>query len=110
MAICLPGIAVEGEPRRHLGHPAGSGGDHDELDHDEDEEDDKAHEDGATDHKVAETLDDHTRVAVQQDEPGGGHIEGQAEHGGHQHERREDREVERTLDLHGRQKDQDRRR
>ena len=100
--------AVEREASRDLGHPAGAGGDHDELNDDEDEEDDQPHEDGAADHEVAEALDHHAGVAVQEDEPRGGDVEGQAEHGGHQDERREDREVERALHLHGGEQDQDR--
>ena len=100
--------AVEGEPGCDLGHPARSRRDHDELDDDEDEEDDQPDENGATDHEVAEALDHHAGVAVEKDEPRGGDVEGQPEHGGHQDERREYRELERALHLHGREKDQDR--
>ncbi len=104
----LAGHAVEREARRHLCNAAGTRGDHHELDHDQDEEHDQPDQDRAAHHEVTEALDHDPRVTVQEDEAGGGHVQGEAEHGRHQHEGGEDREVERTLDLHRGQQDQDR--
>ena len=97
----LAGHGVEGEAGRHLGHAAGPVGDDDELDDDEDQEDDEADDELAADHEVAEAVDDRAGVAVQEDEPGGADVEGQAEQGGDQQHGGEDREVERLLHVHG---------
>ena len=65
----LSGQRVEGEAGRDLGDPPGAVGDHDELDHDQDQEHDEADEDRSADHEVAEALDDHAGVGVEQHEP-----------------------------------------
>ena len=104
----LAGHAVEGEAGRHLGHPAGTVGDHDELDHDDDEEHHQAHDDGAPDHKVTEGGNDVARFGVEKDLAGHAHVEGQAVHGGDQQQGGENGELEGPLHVHARQHDDDR--
>ena len=59
--------------------------------------------------EVAEALDHHAGVGVQEHEAGGADVQGEAEHGGDQEQGREDRELERPLDLHRREQHEDRR-
>ncbi len=96
----LAGHAVEGESSGHLGHAARTGRDHHELDHDQDQEDDQPDDERAADDEAAERLDDRAGVAVLEHEPGGADVEGQPEHGGHEEERGEGRELERLLHVH----------
>ena len=97
----LAGHGVEGEAGRHLGHAARTRGDHHELDDDEDEEHHQPDDEIAAHDEVAEAVDHRAGVAVEQDEPGGGDVEGQAEQRGDQQDGGEDREVERLLHVHG---------
>ncbi len=103
----LAGHRVEGEARAHLGDPAGTVGDHDELDDDQDEEDHQADDQRPAHHEVPERVDDVPGVAVAQHQPGGGDVEGQPEQGEHQQQRGEHREVQRLHHVHaGQQHDE----
>ena len=106
----LAGHGVEGEPGADLGDPLGALGDHDELDDDQDQEDHQADDQVAADHEAAERVDHLAGVAVAQHQPGGADVEREPEQGGDQQQRREDREVERPLDEHADQQDQQGRR
>jgi hypothetical protein len=74
----LAGHGVEGEPRGHFGDAARALGDDDEIDQRQNQENDQADDIIAAHHKIAERLDDVPRIAVEQDQAGGGDVEGKA--------------------------------
>ncbi len=102
----LAGHRVEGEAGAHLGDAAGTVGDDDELDDEQDREHDQADDQRATDDEVAEGVDHLPGVPVDEDQPRGAHVEGQAEQGHHEHDGREAGEVQGPVDEHRRQQDQ----
>ncbi len=90
----LAGHRVEGEPGADLGHAAGTVGDDDELDDQEDREHDQADDERAADHEVAERVDHLAGVPVEQHEAGGADVQRQPEERHHQDHGGEGREVE----------------
>ena len=92
---------VQGEPRRHFRHPFRALGDDDELDDHENEEDHTAHDVVSSHHEIAEGADDLPRIAVQQDEPRGGNVEGETEQGDDQEHCGERGEIEGPLGVEG---------
>ena len=97
---------VKGEAGGNLGDAARTLGDDDEVDDDQDAEDDDADDEVAAHDKAAEGLDDApggvgSFVAVGENQPRGGHVEGQADHGGEQKDRREGVEIKGRLDEEG---------
>ena len=73
----LAGHGVEGEPRGDFGDAARALGDDDEIDQHQNQEYDQADDIIAAHDEIAEGLDDVARVAIEQNQPGGGDIEGQ---------------------------------
>ncbi len=110
---------VEGEARRHFRDADGAVVDDDELNRDEDQEHDDADDEVAADDELAERHDDvagrlDAFVPVHEDEARGGDVERQAQQREQEQQRREDRELDRVLDVddgqqqHHRQRDVDR--
>ncbi len=100
MAICLPGIASRVKRADDLGDAPRALGDDDEVDDHQDGKDHQADRVVAADDELAEGLDDLAGrvaavVAFQQDHPGRGHVQRQAQQGRHQQHRREHGEVQR---------------
>ena len=96
----LAGHGIQGEPRADFRDAAGALGHHHEVDDDEDREDHDADGVVAADDELAEGLDHlaggiGAGVAVQQHDPGGGHVQRQPEQGGQQQDGGEGRQVER---------------
>ena len=100
---------VQDEARRHLGNTARALGDHHEVDDGQDGEHHDADRVVAAHHELAEGRDDLAGgvmavLAVEQDHAGGGHVQRQAQHRGHQQDDGEDGEVQRPLHVdHGQQ-------
>ena len=100
------------EPRGNFRDASGALGNDDEVhDHQNREHDNSDHVITAH-HEIAERLDDVTGgrgalMAVRQDQPRGGEIERQPEHGGDQKDGRERREFQRGLDKQRGHQDQD---
>ncbi|MCY1514201.1 hypothetical protein D9M68_487320 [compost metagenome] len=97
----LAGHGVERKARGHFGHPLGALGDHDELHDGQDQEDDQAHDEVAAHDEITEGFDDVPRVALQQDQAGGGDGNAQAEQRGDQQHGGERRERQRRRQVHG---------
>ena len=106
----LAGHRVEGEAGGDLGHAAGAVGDDHELDHDQDQEHHEADDHVAADDELAEVVDHAAGAALGQDQAGDRHVDGQPEQRGEQQEAREGREVERLVQVHGRDHHRQRRR
>ena len=104
----LAGHRVEGEAGADLGHAAGTVGDDDELDDEQDREHDQADDQRAADHEVAEGVDHLAGEAVEEHEAGGADVEREAEQRHHQDDGRERGEVERAVHEHRGQQDQQR--
>ena len=105
----LAGHAVQGEAGGDFADAGGAFGDDDELDDDEDEEDDEADGEGVGGDEVAKGFDDATGgggaaravFAGSEDETGGGAVEDEAEQGGSQKHRRENRQLHGAVDVDG---------
>src|SRR5919202_1088911 len=82
----------------------------DELDDDEHEEDHEADDHVAADDEVAERLDDVAGVAVQEDQARHRDVDRQTEERGEEQQAREGAELERLVEVHGRNHDRERRR
>ena len=100
------GHGIQGESGGDLRDASRALGDHRKVDQDQDAEDHDAHQVIAGDHEFAKGLYDlaggiGAGVALNQDHPGGGHIQGQAQHGGQQNDSRKGGEVERPLHPNG---------
>ena len=85
----LAGHGIECEARGNFRHPARSFGDHNEVDDHQNREQHQTHGKAAAYHKLTEGLDDLSGrsgagVAIEQDNPGGGHIEPQPHQRGNQ--------------------------
>ncbi len=87
----LAGHGVEGEAGGDFADALGALGDDDELDDDEDQEDHEPDHEAAAGDEAAERLNDSARVALQQDQPGRGDIQGQPEQRDEQQQRGERR-------------------
>src|SRR4029077_8357938 len=111
----LAGHRVQVETRRDFGDAARTLGDDDEVHgHENREHDDPDHE-VAAHHKIAERLDDvaggiGALVPVRQDQPRGGEVERQPQHGRDQEDGRKRGEFQRRLDEQRGHQDQDRQR
>ena len=88
------GHGVEGESRRDFADALGPLGDNNELDDDENQKDDQADDETATGDETAKGLDDLAGVALQEDQTGGGDVEGEPKQGDEQQQRREGGEFE----------------
>ena len=115
IAICLPGIAVQGKARADLGDAAGALGDHHEIDDRQDREHHDADRVVAADHELTEGLDhvpggSGALMAVQQHHARRGDVERQAQQGREQQHGREDAEIERPGDVDHRHHHQHRQR
>ena len=102
----LAGHGVQGKARRHFGDARGARGDDHLVENEQNKKDDRAHHIAAAHHKLAESADDLARragphVAVEQNQPGGGHVERKPQQGGHQQQRRKDGELQRRSHEHG---------
>ena len=89
----LAGHGIQGETGNHLGHPTRALGHHDEVDDHQDAENDETDQVVAGNHELAERLNHlaggvRALVAFHQHDPGRGHVQGQAQHGGQQQHRR----------------------
>src|SRR3989304_5275878 len=110
----LAGHRVQGEPGSDLGYAARALCDDDEVYDDEYREDYESHGVVAADDEVSERLYDlacrlRPLGAVEEDEPGRRHVEGEPEKGRDEEEHRECREVQRLLDIYGHEQDDYRR-
>ncbi|MNX81503.1 hypothetical protein D3C86_1131920 [compost metagenome] len=106
----LAGHRVQGESRAHFGDTPRTLGDHDEVDDGQDHENDDPDREVAAHQEVAERLDHLARrvgagVAVQQHDPGGRHVQRQAQQGREQQHGRKGGEVQRLAREHGHQQD-----
>ena len=111
----LAGHRVQLEARRDFGDAARTLGDDDEVHDHQDREHDNSDDEIAAHHEIAEGLDDvagrgRALMAVRQDQPGGGDVERQPQHGRDQQHGRKRREFQRRLDEQRRHQDQDRQR
>ncbi len=109
----LAGHRIEGEARRHLRDASRTLGDDDEVHDDQDREDDDPDHEVAAHHEVAERLDDVPRrrralVAVAEDQPRRGEVEGEPQHRRDEEQGREDREFKRIVDRKPGHHDEDR--
>jgi hypothetical protein len=111
----LAGHRIQREACADFRDSAGAFGDDHEIDDRQDREYHDADGVVAADHELAEGLDDVSGrtgalVAMKQYHPGRGDVERQAQQGGQQQHRREDRKVEWPGDIHHRHHDQHRQR
>ena len=109
MAICLPGMASRVK-RAETSAMRPALGDDDEIDDHQDAEDDDADDEVAAHDEAAEGLDDLARgvrplVAVGQDEPRRGEVEGEPHQGGQQQHDRKGSELQRPFDEQRRHQD-----
>ena len=109
----LAGHRIEGEAGRDLGDAARALRDHHEVHDDQDREHDDPDDEVAAHHEVAEGLDDvagrrRPLVAVAEDQPRRGEVQGEPQHRGDQQQRREDGEFQRVVDRQAGHHDQHR--
>jgi len=109
----LAGHGVQVKARSDFGDSARAFRDHHEIDDHQDDEDDDADDEIAAHHEIAEGLDDIAGgvcafMAARQDEPRGGEVERQPQHGRDQQHSRERGEFERCMDEQRRHQDQHR--
>ncbi len=96
---------IQGETGGNLRDTARTFGDDDEIDKHHDQEDDQTDREIAAYHKIAKGLNDlpdrtGPLMTMQQDQPGGGNIEGQTVQGGDQQQGGEGRKIERIGIVH----------
>ena len=88
---------VERKARGDLSHPAGTFGNDDEVDPNEDQEDDDTDRVVPADHELAERLDDRARFSSSQDQPRRADVQRKSIERQDQQDRREGGEVQRTV-------------
>ena len=100
---------VQGKTGRHFSDTACTLGDDHKVDDHQDGEDDDTHHVIATDDKVTKGLNNMSGIAVDEDQPSGGHIEGQPKQGDEEQQGRKHGELRRILGVEDDQQDEQRR-
>ena len=105
------GHRIERKASGNLSHALGALGDNDELHQNDDQEDDNTDDHVALNNKFTEHLNDLTCLsALREDQTGGRYIQTQAEQRCNQQQGWENRKLQRLMDIHGDQQNDQRQR